>query len=157
MGLFAKPAGLMSDHFVVSDDGVHLCRIDQSGGRERAEFTVHDETYVAKNELLGGDFLLEKAGQLIARADKRTLRRVFDVTVLPATSAERSYELRVGGLIIKGGRYSLEADGRKVGELVKTPFLRSAQATLPEDMPLPVQVFLLWIGLMMWRRERDAA
>ncbi len=154
--LTAKPTGLLSENFVVSRDGVQLCEFDQAGGRDRAEFVVDGERYIAKNELLGGDFLLENQSQLIARADKRALRRVFDVRIDPGSSAERSYELKVGGLIAKGGRYTLEENGRKVGELVKTPFLRSAQANLPQDVPLPVQVFLLWIGLMMWRRERNS-
>ncbi len=154
--LTAKPTGLLSKNFIVSKDGVQLCKIEQSGGRERAEFVADGEKYVAKNELLGGDFLLEHRGQIIARADKRALRRVFDVMINPGSSAERSFELKVGGIFGTGGRYTLEENGRKVGELVKTPFVRSAQANLPQDVPLPVQAFLLWIGLMMWRRERNS-
>ena len=34
---------------------------------------------------------------------------------------------------------------------------RKARVELPDELPLPVRVFVLWLVLLMWKRESDAA
>ena len=34
---------------------------------------------------------------------------------------------------------------------------RQARADLPEDMPLEVRLFVLWLTLMLWKRQQQAA
>lgn len=148
--LTATPTGLFARNYTFALDGQSVGTIEQSGMREKATIEIGGTRYVFSNQLLGSDFLLESNGRPLATARKRTLRRAFGITV-----GSREFALEVGGTFVKGGRYTLTENGRAVGELVKAPIVRSGRATLPGDLPLPVQVWLLWIGLMMWRRERS--
>ena len=148
--LTATPTRLLSRNFAFALDGRPLGEIQQANLREKASIVLDGTRYTFANQLLGSDFLLEADGEALARAQKRVLRRAFDVTV-----GERSLALEVSGTLVMGGRYALKEGGRLVGTLSKTPLARSGRAELPDDLPLPVQVWLLWIGLMMWRRERS--
>ena len=153
--LSARPTGLFANDYTFALDGRPLGILDQSGTFERAEITLEGVPYLLKNERIGRDLLLERDGEVLARASKRLLRRQLTVTIDPDGPTPYQLELEVSGFLVKGGRYTVTRDGRKVGELVKTPFARSASAHFPDDLPLPIRVFLLWIGLMMWRRERS--
>ncbi|MEM6326051.1 MAG: hypothetical protein AAF791_02940 [Bacteroidota bacterium] len=155
--LTATPTGLLSKHFAFARDGRPLGTIRQSGVREKGEIVLDGVPYSFQNQLVGRDFLLESDGRVLARAKKRTLRRAFDVTLDLDGMPPRPLALEVSGAVsfMKGGRYSLSEAGRPLGQIIKTPLARSARATFPDDLPEPVQVFLLWIALMMWRREQS--
>lgn len=148
--LTASPTGLFARNFRFALDDRALGTIEQASLREKATITLDGTTYTFSNQLLGSDFMLEAGGRTLATAEKRTLRRAFDVT-----AGDRRFELIVGGTFVKGGRYALKEGGRTVGTLVKAPLARSGRADLPDDLALPVRVWLLWIGLMMWKRERS--
>lgn len=155
--LTAKPTGLLSSDFAFARDGQPLGTIQQSSLREKGTLVLNGIPYTFQNQLLGRDFLLESGGELLARAKKRTLRRAFDVTLAPDGPSPRHLALEVSGAFsfAKGGRYALTENGRKLGEAIKTTFARSARATFDDSLAEPVQVFLLWIALMMWRREQS--
>lgn len=152
--LTATPKGVFSKTFEIARDGRRVCEIRQRDLREKAEVVLDGAAYVLENQLLGSDFLLRREGRLVARANKRTLRRAFDVTLDPEGAAPRTYAFEVGGLL-KGGRYDLSEAGRAVGSVTKATLGRSARATFPDDVPEAAQVFLLWIALMMWARDRN--
>jgi len=148
--LTATPTGLLAADFTFGLDGEALGTLRQAKIREKATIELDGVRYTFSNQLIGSDFLLEDESRLLAKAKKRRLRRAFDLTV-----GTRDLALEVGGTFVKGGRYSLSEDGRKIGELVKKPMIRSATARLPDDLPLSVRVWIFWIALMMWRRERS--
>jgi hypothetical protein len=152
--LTASPAGFLSRHVVFVRDGRRLGTTRQASVREKAEITLAGTTHTFQNQLVGSDFLLERSGTLLVRAEKRTLRRAFDVTLGPDGPAPRHLTLEVSGrfAFAKGGRYVLSESGRPAGEIVKAALGRSARASLPRNVPEPVQVFLVWVALMMWRR-----
>ena len=152
--LTATPKGVFSKTFEIARDGRPVCQVKQRDLREKAEVVVGGTAFVMENQLIGSDFLLRSGGRLLARAEKRTLRRAFDVTLDPEGASPRAYAFRVGGLL-KSGRYDLSEAGRPVGSVTKATLGRSARATFPDDVPEAAQVFLLWIALMMWARDRN--
>ena len=36
-------------------------------------------------------------------------------------------------------------------------FTRRATVNLPETLPLPVRVFLVWLTLILWKRDSDSS
>ena len=49
-------------------------------------------------------------------------------------------------------------DGRAVGAITPaSAWSRRASAELPAALPLPVQVFVVWLAMLLWKREQDAA
>lgn len=154
--LTATPTGFLASHFTVARDGEPIGTLRQSSVREKATTTLDGVAYDLQNQLIGKDFLLSSGGRLLARAEKRTFRRAFDVTLDP-DGEPRALALEVGGAFsfAKGGRYTLMENGVRIGEAVKKPLSRSARAVFPDELSEPVQVFLLWIALMMWRREQN--
>jgi len=36
-------------------------------------------------------------------------------------------------------------------------FTRKATVDLPDELLLPIKVFLLWLTVILWKRESDAA
>ena len=49
-------------------------------------------------------------------------------------------------------------DGRAAGVIApRGAWTRRSTADLSDDIPLPVQVFVLWLAVLLWKREQDAA
>ena len=47
---------------------------------------------------------------------------------------------------------------KEIGSLVPAnAWTRKASVDLPKDWPLPVRVFVIWLAIIMWKREADAA
>jgi hypothetical protein len=45
----------------------------------------------------------------------------------------------------------------EVGSIRPEGYLsRKAAVSLPGDMPMPVQVFVMWLVILLWRREANA-
>ena len=56
----------------------------------------------------------------------------------------RTFVLRAGSTVVG----SLSAGGL---------FRRRMNVDLPETLPLPVRVFLMWLTMILWKREAEAA
>jgi hypothetical protein len=150
--LDATPRGLFSWGFTVRQDGDTIADIDPSWLGERAEIRAGGQTYAAYREsLLAGTFVLQSGGRALARARKASaFLRAFAIDLsgrpleLKATSVwRREFVLFEGGVPV--GRIS------PVGW-----FGRRAVIDLPPDVPLPAQLFLLWLVLVLWRRAAAA-
>jgi hypothetical protein len=52
----------------------------------------------------------------------------------------------------------LLVDEREVGEIAPASlWSRRATARFPDTLALPMQVFLLWLAVLLWKRDSDAA
>ena len=147
------PARWFSWDFNVSQ-GLHpVADIDISWWRERGQVTVQGTPFrVSRQGMLSGDFLLESDRGVVARATKPSvLRRSFDVQ-----HESKTYTLQAQSALRRS--FVLLEGGREVGNISPDGFwTRRASATLPSDMPLPVQVFLIWLAVLLWKRESDSA
>jgi hypothetical protein len=151
--LYAIPRHLFSWDFTVLRDGAVLAEVDQAWFGEWAEVTIGGQAYaVSRESILQGTFSLRCGDQVLARAQKAgVFSRAFAVD-LP----DRGLELKA--LSVWGRRFGLFEDGQQLGSIGPTAWLgRRAEIDLPGDIPLPVQVFLFWLVVVLWRRAASSS
>src|SRR5262249_2502928 len=139
--LQATPRGWFSWNFVVSSGEEEVADIRLAMLREAGELVVQGEAYrVYREGIMSGAFVLQKNGLELARAEKASaFHRSFEVFyngrsyTLGAESAfRRKFVLRDNSEIV-GSVYPVNA------------FTRKCAVDLPERIPLPVQVFMVWL------------
>jgi hypothetical protein len=149
-----EPVRWFSWDFTVDRGGRRVAELDISWWRERGELVIAGATYaVVREGLISSDFRMTASdGRLVASASKPSiLRRRFDVVQAgqTVTLQARSAWSRTLDVLI---------DGREVGAITPAgAWTRRASADLPDSMPLPVQVFLVWLAVLLWKREQDSA
>jgi hypothetical protein len=150
--LTLEPTTWFSWAFTVSRAGRACAALDISAWRERGKLVVEGQPFrVVREGLMSGDFRLESASGLLAIASRPSiLRRKFVVsfggrtlTLQPRSAWTRAVVLREGdhevGTVSPRGLWS-----------------RRATATLPDTLPLSIQTFLLWLTVLLWKRESDS-
>lgn len=147
------PQGWFSWNFTVLQNGGPIAEIRMSSGREKAELAIADATYTtARERLMSGLFILEFNGAQVATAEKPSAFLCsFNVVhegktyILKAASSfgrkfvliDREFERELGSI-------------RPAGI-----FTRKATAELPDELPLPVRIFVLWLTLILWKRQSE--
>ena len=150
--LHATPRGLFTWGFTIRHSGDTIADIDPSWLGERAEITVEGHTYSAYREsLLAGKFVLQSEERTLARARKTSVFVLaFDIDL-----AGRPMELKAASMWRR--EFGLFEGGVQVGRIGPAGwFGRRAVIDLPPDIPLPAQLFLLWLVLVLWRRAAAA-
>jgi hypothetical protein len=161
--LRAVPTAWYSSTFRLLRDDAEVGRLKLAAMKEAATFSVKDVAFEMYREGFAGDFVLAFHGNPIARADKPSvLDRRFVLTVetrryvLESESAfRRAFRLRSGdGTGEEDGGDTSDVLGRIAPEGMLT---RCTTVDLPDDLPLPVQAFCLWLVLVLWNRAAAAA
>jgi len=150
--LKAIPKRWFSWNFTVMEGSQPVADIDVSWWREKGLLTIQGTTYkVYREGLMSGAFILESAGAVLARAEKPSaFRNSFIIehagkhyTLCKKSAFRREFLLLDGS----GEIGSLSPEGI---------FTRRARVDLPEDLPLPVRVFIIWLAVILWKRDSDA-
>ena len=152
MMLQVVPRHWYSWDVTVSDGSRPVADIAMSSWREKGALTIDGSTYrLYRESPMFGDFVLEHAGSVLARAEKPSVfLREFVVR-----HAGREYTLRPRSIF--GRAFVLQAGSREVGSIApKSSFTRKADANLPHDLPLPVRMFLVWLTMISWRRQQNS-
>jgi hypothetical protein len=151
--LTANPRSWLSWDFTLARGGDSLACIGLSSWREKGALTVGNSTYRAYREgLFSGAYVLESNGTVVARAHKPSAwtRRL----VIEFDGAQ--YELKPHSAITRG--FKLHKGERVVGTLSPASFLnRKINVELPEDLPLLIRAFVVWLTILLWKRDADAA
>ena len=150
----AIPVSLLSWKFEIRDGGQRVCRIEQSFFRERGSFFLDGRTYTLGRAAGWGDYWVCKggeAGRILASADKVSFfGRRFDVEI----EGDR-FELVPKSMFSLG--FDLRRDGETIGTIRRAGiFTRKMDIDLPEDLPISLRVFLVWLVLMMFRRSSNS-
>jgi hypothetical protein len=135
----------------VMDGDRTLAFLDLSSWRERAEIRIGDLTHrVFRERAMSGDFILDVGGQRLARATKPSIFR--DTMIIHA--AGREYTLRKPSV---WRRAFVVMDGdRQIGSIAPdSAWTRRATADLPADWPMPVKAFVIWLVVILWKRDSD--
>jgi len=99
-----------------------------------------------------GAFILESSGSIMARAEKPSaFRRSFIIDY-----RDKQYTLRAASAL---RRSFLLLDGDiKIGSLSPEGiFTRRTSVDLPAELPLPVKVFIIWLTVILWKRDSNSA
>jgi hypothetical protein len=152
MMLTAVPTRWFSWEFTVNDGPRSVATIDVSWWREQGTLTVGGVDHrVYREGMLSGDFILEVAGSVVARARKPSaFRRAFAIE-----HGRRRYVLQAASAFRR--RMVLLEGDRTVGSMSpQSAFTRRADVDLPSDLPLAVRVFIIWLAVLLWKRESDS-
>jgi hypothetical protein len=147
------PRSWFSWDFQVIQDGSPIAAIDIASWREKGVLAVGGASYkVYREGLMSGQFILEFNGTQLASAEKpRALHRSFTVQ-----HEGRVYTLKAASAL-KRTFLMLEGD-RQIGSITPAGmFTRKATVDLPDELPLPIRVFLLWLTVILWKRDSEAA
>ena len=151
--LKAIPKRWFSWDFNVTEGSKPVAEIDLSWWREKGVLTIDGVSYtVYRERLMGGEFKLESAGSVLARAEKPSaFRRTFVIK-----HRDRHYTLKAKSAFRRA--FVLMQGDREVGFLSPDGlFTRSASVHLPEELPLAVQIFITWLAIILWKRESETA
>jgi len=146
------PTRWYSWDFSVMEESRPVADIDVGWWREKAVLTIQGRRYgVYREGLVSGAFILESGGTMLARAEKPSaFRRTFLIH-----HAGREYTLRAKSAF--GRRFVLLNRSRQVGSLAPTSvFRRGAAVDLPDEWPLPVRAFTIWLTVALSMRDEAA-
>ena len=147
------PKSWTSWNFDVLAGGSVMAEIDVSWWRERGELRVDGCGYVVYREaLMSGAFILQSDSTQLARAQKPTwMSRLFVIE-----HGQKTYTLKSASWL--GRAFVLLENGQEVGSVVPQGMLtRKACVTLPNELPKPVQAFVIWLTVLLWKRDSDGA
>jgi hypothetical protein len=151
--LKAIPKSWLSWDYSIVDGSKQIADMDLSLWREKGQATVGDAVYSVYREGLGhGAFILESDGNMLARAEKPSaFLRSFTIDF-----QSRQFILKAASA---WGRKFLLLDGAvELGSITPDGFLtRRGRVDLPDDLPLPLTIFIIWLTLIIWKRDSDAA
>jgi len=151
--LGAVPKRWFSWDFTVLDGQTPVADIDVSWWRERGVLTIENRPYqVYREGLLSGAFVLEGDHGVLARASKPSAftRRIA------IESQGRRYELKPKSVFTRA--FDLLRNDKPAGSLSPEGlFTRRMRVDLPEELPLPVRVFIVWLTVILWKRQHDQA
>ena len=144
------PKSWWSYTFSVTDGGRPVAQaVNRSCWRDKAELQVEGAAYTARRDK--SSFILESAGAPIARAERP--RRWFREFVIEHSG--RRYLLRRRSAFRR--QYLLLEGSTRAGSI--TPgglFGRKAAVELPPDVPLHLQIFIIWIVMTLWKHDDNA-
>ena len=129
-----------------------VAEIKTSSLGENGTLSINGQSCRAYREgVLSGDFFLEYEGQTIARAQKPSaFLNAFNIEY-----SDRGYSLKKESLI--GRSFVLIEGDLEVGSIRPQGLLsRKANVSLPADIPLPVRAFVIWLTILMWKREANS-
>jgi hypothetical protein len=130
-----------------------VAKVRLSSWRERGAVIVNGiEHKVSRQGVLRGAFVLERGGSVLARAEKPSaFRREFRIE-----HGGKQYTLK--GRSIWRRERVLYDGGREIGAIIPEGlFSRRARAELPDTLPLLLRLFVVWLTMLLWKREADAA
>jgi hypothetical protein len=137
------------DFSVVQGDSV-VAEIEIPRWRKKGLLKVGGLHYAAyRDGVIGGPFILALDATQLALAERTNwLSRSFKIK-----HGEKTYRLKAEWF---GASFILLDEELEVGSLVPSGmFTRKTSVSLPDELPLPVQMFVIWLTL--YQRETDAS
>jgi hypothetical protein len=130
--------------------GSVVAEIEFSRWREKGVLKVGGLHYAVYREgVISGAFILSLDATQLARAEKTNwLSRSFTIE-----HGEKIYRLKAE---LFGSSFTLLDNGQNVGALfTRGRFTRKTSVTLPDELPVPVQIFVIWLAIN--QRRTDAS
>jgi hypothetical protein len=140
--------------FSILQNGSPIAEIKcRSSWREKGTLAIDGSSYeVYREGLMSGQFILELNGTRLVHAEKRS-RYTRSFTVQHEC---KTYILKAESAL--GGTFLLLENGQQIGSIRPAGvFTWKATVELPDELPLPIKVFLLWLAVILWRRDYDYA
>ena len=100
---------------------------------------------------MSGDFVIARDGLVLATATKPSaFRSSFTISW-----NGREYTLRKESIFSRG--FALLDGEQQIGSVAPNSWwTRDAAVDLPNTWPLPIRVFVIWLALIIWKRDANA-
>jgi hypothetical protein len=147
------PKSWYSWDFSVTDGGRTIAVLDLSCWRERGEIVIQEVTHrVFREGAMSGDFVVERGGRPLASASKPSAwRHTFIVHYNGKEYTVRKPSVWRRGFVLMDGE-------RQIGSLSpESMWTRRATADLPSDWPMPIKAFVIWLVIILWKRDANNA
>jgi hypothetical protein len=148
------PKHWFSWDFVIHDGGGQTVGdVKVEANRERGTVTAGGTPRaVYRQGTFKGPWVLEEDGVVVARAAKPSALK----KTLTIEYSGRTYTLKPRSAW--GREMVLHEGDREVGSIAPEKMIvRRASVQLPEELPLQVKLFVVWLTMMLWKRSSDAA
>ncbi len=148
-----EPVSWVSQRFIVRSSEGYAGEINFRFWREQGDMRLgHGDFEVRREKATSGRFLLHGPSGVVAEASKPSAWRNF---FLVDYNGMR-FELRKASVWFR--RFLVVAGTKEIGSVAPhSMWTRRAEAKLPENWPLEVKLFVVWLVLAMWNREAGAA
>jgi hypothetical protein len=153
MAMTMVPARWYSWDYTVMNGDRTVAVLELSSWRERAEIVIGDLTHrVFREHAMSGDFIIEAGGRELARATKPS---AFRDTMIVHYGG-RDYTLRKASIWRRA--FVLMDEDRQIGSIAPdNAWTRRATADLPADWPAPITAFVIWLVIILWKRDASSA
>jgi hypothetical protein len=137
--------------FSVMDGGRTIAVLDLSSWRERGEIVIEESTHrVFRERAMSGDFIIQRGDRALAKATKPS---AFRHTLVVHYNG-KDYTLRKPSIWRRG--FVLLDGERQIGSISpESMWTRRATADLPADWPLPIKAFVIWLVIILWKRDAE--
>lgn len=117
---------------------------------EQGSITLGSSYYGVQHAWLSGEWLLESGGRVVAVAIKpNPLSRLFEVSY-----DSQNLVLRAESPFTRA--FLVEQGDRLLGTIQPMhPFTRRASINSSSSIEIPIQVFLFWLVVLMWKRAAN--
>ncbi|MEM7758219.1 MAG: hypothetical protein AAF298_08855 [Cyanobacteria bacterium P01_A01_bin.40] len=118
---------------------------------EQGNITLDSSYYDIKHTWLSGKWSLESDGKVIAIAIKpNPLTRFFEISY----NNRKLLVLRAESSFTRS--FAIEQDNKFLGTIKPMhPFTRRATVDCSSSVPIPVQISLFWLTVLMWKRAAE--
>lgn len=151
--LEAIPTSLFAKNIRLQQKNELVGEVDVSVWREKARLELQEGSYDLRREgFCTGDFLLERDGNVIARATRPSIFQCSFEVDLPnrhLTFRKLSMWKRSFGLF--------DGDKQIGGVYPQGIFSKRSSIDLPSDWPLANRAFIFWLAFLVWKRQNAAA
>jgi len=140
------------DFEVQDDNQMPVGEVKLSAWRERGAISAQRFENKVFRESARGAFVLERNGFVQARAEKPSaFRRMFTIE-----HEGKTYTLKARSTW--GRALVLPQDEMEIGKISpKGTLSRCARADLPEQLPLLLRLFVIWLTLLLWKRRSESS
>jgi hypothetical protein len=151
----ATPKGWLSSHFKIFENDNEITELDFKNVGQKVSVEIQDETYEFKprvSDYSAGSYIIESNNSALAFAERvEDLDKTFSFVL-----GEKEYLLRPDSTW--GRKFVLLENEEEVGAIYpKRRFSSNVVAELPNVIPLPIRVFMLWLVVSFWKKDEDDA
>jgi hypothetical protein len=158
--LHLLPENWYSWRFRLEREGLTVAFLTVSSWREKGTIRIDEAKYeilrasLEDSSLPRRGFVMRSlSGEYVAHAYRRSIW----CRSLAFRYGTNEIEWTLDPVSIWKRRLLLREDKEEVGSITPIDaWTRRAQAQLPDQMPLRVQVFALWLAALIWKRDSDA-
>ena len=149
----AVPRHWFSWDFVVHDATPKpVAEVRLSSWRERGAIVADGVEHKVSRQGFLGAFVLVKGDSVVASAEKPSaFRESFQIDQEGRRYTLKRRSLWQRALVLYEGE-------KEIGSLVPIGlFTRRAQIALPDELPLLLRLFVIWLAMLLWKRDSDVA